>query len=1584
MAQKNRIQGITIEIGGDTTGLDKALKGVNSTIGKSKSELRDVEKLLKLDPTNTELLSQKQKLLKDAIGATKDKLDTLKQAQEEAKKQLENGELGQDKYDALQREIIETEEQLKKLETQARNSTTALMSIEQAGQKMQEVGGKISAVGQELTTKVTAPIVALGTAAVKTTADFDESMSKVAAVSGATGDEFDALRDKAREMGSKTKFSASEAADAMNYMAMAGWKTTDMIDGIDGIMNLAAASGEDLATTSDIVTDALTAFGEKSDQAGRLANIMAAASSNANTNVSLMGETFKYAAAVAGSYGYSMEDTAVSIGLMANAGIKGSQAGTAMRSIMSRLATDAGASSKSLGALGTLTEKLGVQFYNADGSMRDWNDVISEARVAWQGLTQEEQANYANTIAGKNAMSGWLALMNAAPEDIEKLETAVATCNDEIDGANGAAEHMANVMQDNLNGQLTILKSALEELAISIGDILMPTIRKIVEKVQQFVNWLNNLDGKTKETVVRIALLVAAIGPLLLVMGGVVKKVGDAMTGFVGLVRHFKKVTAAVKTGSGLFGKLGGALGGVSGAFLAIVAVIGVLVGAFVHLWKNNEQFRTRMTEIWEHLKEVVANFVERFKRDISKLWVAMQPVLNKLKEAWDKFCNALAPVFVFAFETISNVINLASRVIHRVITAITQMFEGDFLGAIHTIGDIFAQVWEFICVTFNNAKVALLRIANTICSWFGTDWETVWNNVSTFISGIWGNIAGFFTGAWDKIKAVWEPVAEFFTKLWEKLHQDEQLGQILDAIAAPFQTAWEIISGIWGAVTGFFTTIWSAINGDATLGEVLDAVSAPLVGAWEAIQAIWDPVIEYFTGIWNSIHEDETLGAIADVVAAPFQLAWTAISTVWDTVAAVFTGIWGLITGDETLATVLDSLKQPFLDAWDSIKAIWDTVADAFSTIWTTITTNETLVAIATTISGFFTEAWTTITGAWDAASGYFSGLWTAISEDEVLGGIAEGISGFFTSAWTTISGVWDSVQQYFTDIWTAVTGDATLEELVNVVTKPFTDAWTTISTTWDTVTQYFSDLWTGITENETLVGIGETISGFITGAWDTITGFFTGEIDISTWFTTNVWDKITGAFSGALTWANNLSTEIWGGITGYFTELGEGIGTWFTENVWDKITGVFSGVTDFFKGIAGNIWDGLTGGLSETVEDVKEKVSGFFESVWGGVLDFFGIHSPSTLAKDAAGNVIDGFTEGAEDKQESAGTKLKNVFSGIYDAAKGVWDKVTGWLGKLFGWGDSEDKESKNAETKASQAAGAVATGVQTAFTDVETSISGPIEAGAEAGKTAFTGLKTAGDTAATGIKTSFKTLLTALQTEVQTGWTNISTKTTSAWTLIQTTLSAKLSAIAANIKTSWSQAQTTTTTSITSMRTSVTSGFVSIQQAVQSSMSNLASNISNTMSNAVRTVQNAMNSIRNSTNFQWNLPYLKMPHIWINGWWSMDPPSAPSFSVHWYKDAMENGMILDNPTIFGMMNGKLLGAGDAGAEAVVGLHSLMSMIQNAVANMVNVPSVTNVGGVTINVFGAPGQDINELADVIEERVTLNIRRSRAGGLA
>ena len=905
----SRIQGITVEIGGDTTKLTAALKGVNGEIRTTQSQLRDVNNLLKLDPGNTELLAQKHRLLADAVRETKEKLETLKAAAEQANEALAKGEITQEQYDGLQREIIETEERLKSLEEQASQSAVAVQKIAAVGEDLKNLGDKISGVGTTLTKTVTTPIVGLGTVAVKTAADFDTAMSQVGAVSGATGKDLDALRDKAREMGSKTKFSASEAAEAMNYMAMAGWKTSDMLSGIEGIMNL-AASGEDLASTSDIVTDALTAFGLTAADSGHFADILAAASSNANTNVSMMGETFKYCAPIAGALGFSAEDTAEAIGLMGNAGIKSTQAGTALRTIMSNLSGEVKICGSNIGEVTIATT-------NADGSMRDLSAILADCRTAFGGLSESEKAAAAEALVGKNAMSGFLALMNAAPADIEKVSSAIANCD-------GKSAEMAATMQDNLAGQLTILKSQLEELAISFGEILMPAIRQIVTWVQGFVDKLNGMDEGTKNTIVTIGLLAAAIGPVLIIIGKVVSAVGSIMTFIPTLIGGISSIGGGL---SALWGILA------ANPVTLVIAAIAALIAIFVALWNNCEGFREFWINLWNVIKDAAIAVWNGLKDFFSNIW-------NAITGAAQSIWNGLKDFFSGLWEGIKNIFQTVLDVIKTLIVARFEFYKMIITTVLNVIQTVVSTVWNVI-------KTVIETVTNAIGSFLSSAWEAIRNTVTTVMEAI----RNVITSVWEAIKSavmvVLSAIKDVVVSAWEAIKN--AISTAMEAIKSAVIAAWEAIksavSSAIEAIKNVAVAAWEAIK--SAVISIMEAIKSAITAAWEAIKSAVSSVVgaikEVITSVWNAIKSTVTsiVGGLKDAVVNVFNSLLSGIKNAMSGIAgAVKSGFDAAINfikglpsqalqwGKDIIGGLINGIKSKISGLVDSVKDIAGTIA--------------------------------------------------------------------------------------------------------------------------------------------------------------------------------------------------------------------------------------------------------------------------------------------------------------------------------------------------------------------------------------------------------------------------------------------------------------------------------------------------------------------------------------------------------------------------------------------------------------------------------------------------------------------------------
>lgn len=616
------------------------------------------------------------------------------------------------------------------------NASQNVKKLQQTANSIKKIGTNVTNIGKTATKMVTVPIAAAATACVKLAADFEQSMDKVQSISGASSDDMKKLSEKAKEMGAKTKFSASEAADAFSYMAMAGWKTNDMMDGIEGVMYLAGASGEDLASTSDIVTDALTAFGMTAKDTNEFVDILAAASNNANTNVSMLGESFKYCAPIAGAMKYSAQDVATSLGLMANSGIKASQAGTSMRSLLTNLA-------KPTDTVQGAMDRLGISLTDSKGNMLPLVDVVENLRDKFSELTEAEKTKEAAALAGKTGMSGLLAIVNASEKDYTKLAGA-------IDNSSGAAKKMYNVANSNFNGQLTILKSTLESIGISFGNILLPYFKQAASKVQILSNKFNSFSTEQKKTIVLVTSLAAAAGPMLLITGKVIMMTAGVIKFTAGVGRMVKMV----RDGAGILKIMA-----VSGNIMAVGIVAGVaLIIAAVLLvvthWKQIKAFcipiikklgsaakatGKAIASAFNAVKKKIAEFVSKTGIDTGKISKQFSKMKNNIKT----IVNNMKTIF----GTISKALKSAINKLKPVWTLAVAIIKD----GISKIKGPFSSIGKFLLNAFMFKFRTAVKMVIGFLTGFVSGLTTITSGIIKSLKGVTDFIVGVFTGNWTK-----------------------------------------------------------------------------------------------------------------------------------------------------------------------------------------------------------------------------------------------------------------------------------------------------------------------------------------------------------------------------------------------------------------------------------------------------------------------------------------------------------------------------------------------------------------------------------------------------------------------------------------------------------------------------------------------------------------------------------------------------------------------------------------------------------------------------------------------------------------
>lgn len=893
---------------------------------------------------------------------------------------------------------------LKEAKEEADKSSTGIEK------KFKSAGSNLSSVGSTLTKNVTLPLAGVGIAGLKVATDFEKSMSGVKAITQATDDDFKKLRDTAIDLGASTSFSSQEVAEGMTEMAKAGWNTEQIIEGMAGVLDAAAASGEGLGTVSTIVADAITGFGMEASESTKVADLLTQAANSGTIGINDLGESFKYIAPVAGSLGYNIDDVTTALAAMSTAGIKGSQAGTSLRTLLTNMA-------KPTDAMAAAMDDLGVSLYDSEGKMYSLKEVLDQLRsgmgnlmvsneeyknalseldaqlssgeitqnqynTAVEDLTRKtfgaeeaEKARAAAMLAGKEGMSGLLSITNMTQEEYDKL-------SESMENSNGVADETAAIMQDNLQSKVEQLGGSLESLAIKLGDFVIPKLTEWAGKLTELVDRFTNLDPETQSFILKLAGILIAIGPVITMVGKFVTAVGSIIGAVSKTQAAFKTLTtnlrnvgeayrlqkAGLTAFAGQTSKLGVALAGITGPMIIVAAIIAVLVAAFVTLWNTNEDFRNRIIEIWNEIKTTFENFTQGIVDRLNALGFDFENITEVLWAVWEGFCNLLAPIFEGAFQLIADTLDVVFDIILGILDFFIGLFTGNWEQMWTGIQEIFGGIWDFIVETFQNICDTIIGIADAILGWFGTSWNELWTNVGNFFTNLWNGIVTWWNNLWNGVFTFFtnliNSIINFFTvTIPEALNQfvnffatlPERIGYLIGFIIGSIVKA-----GIdaWNAIVQFGTNLWNWVTVELPkiIASVIDWFAQLPGRIWEWLVNVVNDIGRWGTDLYNSATE-----AVSDAI---------------DAVVEWFTELPGRIW--EWLTNVVNDIGQWGTDLYNSAeKAVSDTIdgiGEWFSKL------PEDLLKIGEDI----------IKGLWDGINGMGEWLWEQISG--FGGGIVDG----------------------------------------------------------------------------------------------------------------------------------------------------------------------------------------------------------------------------------------------------------------------------------------------------------------------------------------------------------------------------------------------------------------------------------------------------------------------------------------------------------------------------------------------------------------------------------------------------------------
>lgn len=821
--------------------------------------------------------------------------------------------------------------------------------------------------------------------------NFTSTMSEVSAISGATGEDFEKLEACAREYGATTVFSASNAAEALKYMSLAGWDADQSTSALGGVLNLAAASGMELGAASDMVTDYLSAFAMEAGDAAYFADLLSYAQSHSNTTAEALGEAYKNCAANLNAAGQDVETVTSLLEGMANQGYKGSEAGTAMAAIMRDITNGMKDGAIKIG-------ETSVAVMDAQGNFRDLTDILTEVEAATNGMGDAERAVALSSTFTADSTKGLNLILNEGMDNIAGYE-------EELRGASGSAEEMANIMNDNLSGDVAAMNSAFEELGLKIYDALE-------SKLRAGVQFITN-----------------GVIPAIEWLGGHIPEVTIAVSGLGAVIAamNWGTISSKIAMVKGALVKLAAALGGVSLPAIAIIAVITAVALAFTNLWKNNEEFRNKITAIWDGIKAKFDEFGQGIVDRLNALGFEFEDITEVMKAVWDGFCEVLAPIFEGVFQQISNILNEALDILTGLFDIFAGIFTGDWDMVWQGVQEVFGAVWDFVVATFENWISTFTSLADTVLGWFGTDWETVWTNVKTFFSDTWNAISSFFSGILTGIKTfftdTWNAIVSFFSGI---------LSGIYSSVTGTMTEIHNTFTNIWDSITGFLSGAWETIKNIVTVGimAVKEIISAAFQIITLPFRFIWENCKDTVLSIWETIKS--VIGEKIDAVKEKITTVTTAISNVasaaWNAISSTASSLWEGIKG--TIGSKIDAAKEKVSTATSAITSVassaWSSVSSTASSLWNTIssTVSSKISAARSAVSSATSTITSVASSAWSSVSTAASSKWESVRStissklssakstvSSLMSGITSTMSSGLSSALSTVTGKFSSI---------------------------------------------------------------------------------------------------------------------------------------------------------------------------------------------------------------------------------------------------------------------------------------------------------------------------------------------------------------------------------------------------------------------------------------------------------------------------------------------------------------------------------------------------------------------------------------------